>query len=178
MVWGLDSSPGFYIREGGNKYHGKFLLYELVTPQRRDVSKISKLVSLESQSLDVLDAEKVSGTSEEAHGGKRFPIGNLDRTQRGQLLFKSSVGGSLPPFSTAWILNQEALWLIAGFCLPSLALPSGTVPPAIFSPTGNYTLCEGKANWEVLPLAPEGLEPVTWPCPVFPGMCSWPPLYP
>lgn len=40
VVLGLVSSLGFCIRERGNKYHGKFLLCELVTPQRRDVSQI------------------------------------------------------------------------------------------------------------------------------------------
>lgn len=94
----------------------------------------------------------------------RFPIGNLDLTQRGQLLSKSSGGDSPRPFLlTVWILNQEPLWLIASFCLPSLALPFGCVPLAIFSPARNYTLCEGKANWEVLDLAPEGLGPSPGP---------------
>lgn len=35
-----------------------------------------------------------------------------------------------------------------------------------------------KQTWEVLALAPEGLGPVTWPCPVFSGMYPWPAFYP
>lgn len=76
--------------------------------------------------------------------------------------FPSSLGTSPRPFLlTAWILNQEPLGLIASFCLPSLALPFVCVPLVIFRPARNYTLCEGKANWEVLDLAPErlGLSP-------------------
>lgn len=52
----------------------------------------------------------VFGANDEAHGGRRFPIGKLDLTQKGQLLYKTSVGGSLTPASSCLYSKSEATW--------------------------------------------------------------------
>lgn len=51
------------------------------------------------------------------------------------------------------------------------------MPLVIISLAGNYALYKVKANWEVLALAPGGPGSVTWLCPVFRGMLSWPPFH-
>lgn len=72
MVWGQVLQLRSRSREGGNGGTGRFLLCDLVTPQRKDVFKTGKLLSVEFQSHDLLKrsaAEMVFGANDEAHGG-------------------------------------------------------------------------------------------------------------